>query len=165
MLNENFRKAAASVKAIMAKGKGMWAALSAFAVEYQTNGAEALREQFKAQEKLANSEFKLEIQKNSTYKVAKGKLIKAVELGIPLVDAKGKPMGKTALEEAIKVAEGPKPTEPKVVLTPALEFAELVMAASKTADTLAVTDMTTACSMVSDLYKKLADRLPMPMAA
>lgn len=167
-MNEHFKKAASAVKAIESKGKGMFNALLAFAHDHRTNGADALREHFKAQEKLASVEMKVEMTKNSTYKVAKGKLVKAVELGIELVDTDGKPIGKTALEEKIKEVEGTadeSEKETKAVLVPAQEFAELILAASKSADKLADTDITTACAQVSDLYKKLADRLPMAKAA
>ena len=170
MLNANYPTAAKAVKAIDSKGKGLWNALHSFAQEIASLGVESVREKFKEQEKLAADHVKVAMTKNSTYKVAKGKLIKAIELGISLVDAKGKPKGKTAIEEEIKALDGGKggaeePEEEKSNLTPAQQFAELVLAAGRLVPTLQDADIQTAASMVSDLYGQVASRLPLLKAA
>jgi len=166
MLNEHYKKAATAVRTMNKSGNTMFGALLRFAHEHRTNGVDALRDHFKAQEKLALSEMKAEMTKNSTYKVAKGKLLKAVELGIELVDANGEAIGKTALEGKIKEAEtAATPAAPKVPATPFDLFSAAIKAASEAADKVEAKDCAIAAGLVSTLYKKLADRIPERAAA
>lgn len=170
MLNANYLAAAKAVKTIDSKGKGLWNALLAFTKDFYHLAPDALKDAFKQQEDAANNQLKVQMGKNSTYKVAKGKLLKAHTLGISLVDAKGKAKGKTAIEEEIKAIEGGKasasePSEPEVTLTPSQQFAELVMAAERLIPSIPQADTPVCAGMVSGLYKQIADRLPQPMAA
>lgn len=165
-MNEHYKKAAASVKTMNKSGTSMFGALLRFAHDFRTNGAESLKEQFKAHEKLATAEMKVEMTKNSTYKVAKGKLVKAVELGIELVDAEGKAIGKTDLESKIKDAEGaPAPAKPAAEATDFDKFSQALALASELSDKVKTDDTPIAAGLVSTLYKKLADRMPVAAAA
>jgi hypothetical protein len=167
MLNTHFQKAAAAVKTLNSKASGMYGHLVMFAVENKSLTHEQLKDLFKAQEKLASSQLKVEMGKNSTYKVAKGKIIKAVELGIALVDANGKPVGKTDLEGKIKDAEAALagPVTPKAEPTAFDKLQMAVAVASEQAKLIDEKDCAIAAGLVSTLYKVLADRIPQPMAA
>lgn len=157
MLNENYKSVANAVKGINAKGRSMWAALVAFTLESNTNGHESLKDNFKAQEKLALGEMKLEMGKNSTYKVAKGVLVRATEYGVAITDPKGKPRGKTDIEKELAALKGEK--------SPADKFKVAMTTANTIADKLLDTDCPTAAALVSDLYAKIAARMPMLKAA
>jgi hypothetical protein len=167
MLNTHFEQAAKAVKSLNTKTNGMYGHLLAFAHEHRTNGADALRDHFKAQEKLATLHVKVEMGKNSTYKVAKGKLIKAVELGIALVDADGKPIGKTALEEAIKGVEGAsaEAEDKKAPATPFDQFTLALATASDAAKSIPDTDIAMAAGQVQVLLEALVKRIPVAKAA
>jgi hypothetical protein len=159
MLNEHYSKAITAVKTMNKSGTSVFGALLTFAHEHRLNGTDALKAHFKAQEKLASSEKKVEMTKNSTYKVAKGKLVKAVELGIDLMPD-GKALGKTALEDMIADLEGPK--VPKSDFD---KFSDALNTAAKHADKVADADIAIAAGLVSTLYAKLAARIPSAKAA
>jgi hypothetical protein len=163
MLNEHYSKAITAVKTMNKSGTSVFGALLTFAHEHRLNGTDALKAHFKAQEKLASSEKKVEMTKNSTYKVAKGKLVKAVDLGIDLMPD-GKPMGKTALEEKIAEVEdalgGGTPAK-----TDFDKFSAALNTASKHADKVSDADVAIAAGLVSTLYAKLAARIPSAKAA
>lgn len=167
MLNEHYKKAAQAVKTMNKSGNSMFGALLAFAHSHKGDGFEALKAQFKAQEKLASDEMKVEMGKNSTYKVAKGKLIKAVELGIPLVDADGKALGKTDLEGKIKEIEDALagPATPKAEPTPFDLFQAAMKAASEASDKVDAKDAPIMAGMALTLLKKLEARIVQPLAA
>lgn len=166
MLNEQFLKAVKAVKAIDSKGKGLFNALRDFVIEIKATDAEALRGYFKAQEQYATTLMKVSMSQNSTYKVAKGKLLKAVELGVRLTDSNGKLLGKSALEDAIKAAEGP--AAPKTPTAPATPFDQCMVAISVLAENAAKVvdkDIAMIAGPVQTLLDQLVKRIPVPIAA
>lgn len=160
MLNENFKKVATIVRGLEKKGKGVFGALQTFVIEAGSNGVEALKDALKAQEKLANTEMKMEMQKNSTYKVAKSVLVRAVEANIALVGADGKPRGKTDIEADLDALAAAEPEK-----TDFEKFQAAMNTATQLAGKVSDEDCAIAAGLVSTLYKTLADRIPVKAAA
>ena len=156
-MNENFKKVATAVKGIIGKSNTLWGSLVAFVAESNANGADALKQHFKDQEALADVEYKMSMSKNSTYKVAKSVLQRATELGIAILTPEGKPRGKTDIEKDI--------ADQRTQKSPADKFKAALAVAAKAADQLTEAEMPVSAAMVSELYKKLADRIPMLKAA
>lgn len=156
-MNSNFRKVALAVKSINKKDGSMFKDLALFAQEFVTTSKDteaSIEDAFKVEEALASAEFKLKMGKNSTYRSNKSVLVKAVEAGVSLVDAKGNPKGKTALEaevDALAPAEPPKSDYDK--------FVDAVGKASKLVDELDAQQCLTAASLVQGLLSKLTPKL------
>lgn len=166
MLNEQFAVAVKAVKAIDSKGKGLFNALRDYVMAMGVVGIEEMRGYFKAQEQLATTLMKVNMTQNSTYKVAKGKLLKAIELGVSLTDSNGKPLGKTALEDAIKAAS-PAPT-PASTPFPVSPFDQCMVALGVVSDEskkIPDSDIALLCGPVQALLDQLSKRTPVAIAA
>lgn len=152
-MNEQFRKAVTCVKTLNTKAGSLWGALVAFAVsvmpeEHRGGGTSIdVKGQFKSEEALATRELKVEMGKNSTYRVAKGVLVGCAAAGIPLLDANGKARGKTELEEALKATKVPKADIDK--------FKTTMTTAGNIAAGLSAHDRIMAAALVQDLLKQV----------
>jgi hypothetical protein len=156
-MNENFQKAAAAVKTLNSKGNSMWGALVAFALDASTNGASALKDNFKIEERLAAATMRVEMGKNSTYKVAKSVIVRATEMGIPLVDKDGKARGKTDVEADIKLGKEEKSASEK--------FKVAMNTATSIAAKLEAKDIPVAAGLVKELLEKITGALELKAAA
>jgi hypothetical protein len=150
-MNENFKKVASAAKAITGKSGTLWFAMVSFQQDFHKLNAEQLKEAIKGQEKEANAELRMKIGENSTYRVVKGVVIKAVELGIALVRKDGKAKGKTEVEKEIKEAVGDK--------SPADKFKSTMNTATLIEAKLDVNDVAVAAGLVKDLLDKMLARL------
>lgn len=150
-MHTHYEKAAACVKTLNKKGEGLWSHLVLFAVEVGVHGHDVLKDNFKEQEKLATVEAKVEMGKNSTYKVAKSVLVRACEYGVAIVDASGKPRGKTDIEKELEAHKTKKPAPDR--------FKIVMNSASTIADELTAHECITATALVQDLLNKLAPRI------
>jgi hypothetical protein len=82
----------------------VWHGLATFAAKAVAEGQPGnvdVRKLLEMQEKLLPKEERLALGRRSTYRVSKGILAQAVDLGIPLLQPNGKVKGKTALYEEI----------------------------------------------------------------
>ena len=131
-MNTNYAKAVEAVKTLNKKGEGLWAALCLFVHEVRGESeagkhnkmeGEAMKTFFKTEERVADKDMKVKMGENSTYRVSKGILVKAVELDLSVVDSDGKPVGKTALEKQIKDLETTAPKSPLELFKKAVERA------------------------------------------
>jgi acyl-CoA-binding protein len=147
-MNEQFKKAAQAVKTINTKGTSMFSLLLMFAVESGATEGQSvdLKPVFGVQEKLATAELKVEMGKNSTYRVAKGTIIGCAKAGIALLDADGKPKGKTALEEELAETKTPKSELDK--------FKTSMTTAANLLAKLDARDRITAAALVQDLLNE-----------
>jgi hypothetical protein len=168
MLNKQFEIVGKAVKAIDGKAKGIFGAILAFAIEVKPTDVEQLRGYIKAQEQIVGDTMKVKLGGNSTYKVAKGKVLKAVELGIPLVGKNGKPVGKTALEDAIKAKELELAGPAAPVKAPATPFDNCMVALGVLADEakkIEDKDIVLLCGPMQATLDALMKRIPQPKAA
>lgn len=152
-MNEQFRKAVTAVKTLNTKAGTLYTSLVLFAVsvmpeESRTGGQVVdLKPKFKVEETLANAEFKVEMGKNSTYRVVKNLLVNCAAKGIALVDPNGKIKGKTALEDELAGTKVPKAEIDK--------FKVAMNTASAIGDRLSAHDRIMAAALVQDLLKKV----------
>lgn len=155
--NEAYEKAIESVNSLNKKGEGLYGNLHKFAMENMGDGAKALKETFVSHEKHASVDFKVEMKKNSTYRVVKGLLIACVDKGIPISNADGTPRGKTALEldlkEAVEAAKTPK--------TEAEKFRIAMNTAGAIGAKLTDAECVMAAALANELMKTLAARIKM----
>ena len=155
-MNQHYEKAVAVTKQIEGKATGLWGHLCLFVGDVlatSTDTALDMKKIFKDAEKQATAEKKVDMGKNSTYRVQKGLLIKAVELGIP-VCVDGKPVGKTHIEKLIK--DEAVPAEKK----PAYErFQSLANSISSVADELPEHDVILATGVLQQVMNKLTPRI------
>lgn len=133
MYKDHFNKAADTVGILNKKGDGLWGSLALAVHEWRAAAdapvsEEQAKEMFKEEEKRLNREKLVAMDKNSTYRVCKSVLIGAVKHDIPLVDADGKPRGKTDVEAAVK--------EEKAGKSPADKFKAALIAATKAVDAM-----------------------------
>lgn len=102
--------------AAQSKGEGSFGSLVEFAHEYTsalTTVGEALRLALKGaiegeEQAYEKAHAGKSVKTLAAWRSAKSVVLAAVEAGIALVDEKGKPIGKTALEKAIKETRSPK---------------------------------------------------------
>lgn len=153
-MNKHYALVATAVNAINKKGEGIWGNLVRYIEdERAANNAvtpDQMKQSFKKEEAAASIELKADMGKNSTYRVAKGVLLKAVEYKLVLVDSKGNPRGKTDVErelEGLVEAKGKSPME---------KFAAAMLAATKQIEELEDKDITSACAQAKALYDGLA---------
>lgn len=154
--NEAYEKAIESVGSLNKKGEGLYGHLHRFVMDEGVNGETALKDSFRNHEKHASVDFKVEMGKNSTYRVVKNLFIKCMKHGIPLAAADGTPRGKTALELDVKEAEEASKT-PK---SEAEKFRIALNTAANIGNKLSPTECVMAAALVDDLFKVLADRVP-----
>lgn len=156
-MNGNYEKAVGVVGTLNKKGEGLWGLLCLFAHETRgvdANGkdnkmeGEALKAVFVANEKVASKDMRTDMNKNSTYRVAKGILVAAVEADLSLVDSDGKARGKTDLENELK--------DLKVAKSPLEKFQTAVASASKLVDKLDPADHATAYLLAKQVADDLA---------
>lgn len=153
-MNKHYLEAVGSVASLIKKGEGLWAQLVRFSHEMRTNDTpckdgEAMKASFLTEEKAASKEQKVDMGKNSTYRVIKGILVKAAEYNVELMDAKGKPRGKTDIERELA------DLVPKNTKTPLEKLQASIAAASKQVDEIEDTDLAAATACVEVLYKEL----------
>jgi hypothetical protein len=162
-MNEHFKAAATAVKTLNKKAGGLFVALVLFAVtdrEAVAKGMAAtfdMKGVFKGEERAADVEMKVKMGENSTYRVVKNLICNCVKAGIPLVNADGKPRGKSELEQ--ELAEG------KVPKTEAEKFVVAMTTASNIAKKLDASECLTAAKLVADLMRSFEDRLSLKAAA
>lgn len=168
MYKDHFNKAAETVGLLNKKGDGLWGSLALAVHEWRVglvdNPAcpdpteEACKEMFKEEEKRLNREKLVAMDKNSTYRVCKSVLIGAVKHNIPLVDADGKPRGKTDVEAAVK--------EEKAGKSPADKFKAAMSAATKAVDAMEKQEeLETAYLLAKELTDYLVAVMPKSMKA
>lgn len=142
-----YEKCVTAVKTLNSKGESLWGNLVMFASEH--GSAEELKKSFKRNETEAEASQKVRMTENSTYKVAKSVIQRAVESGIPLLDSKGKPRGKTAIELDL--------ADLKTVKTELEKFKTTMATAGNIAAKLTTeSDKLTAAKLVDDLLKSLS---------
>lgn len=92
--------------AVETLGNEVWSKLAQFAQDEMDKGTviEDLRKMFKEAEKKLKDDFEVTAMPSS-WRSAKADVLGAVVLGIPLMDDNGKPVGKSAIEQAIKMAK------------------------------------------------------------
>ena len=111
-IHDEFKAVAQMAKAINSKGAGLWSSLAKFALAHASLSHEVLNDVIKAQMRAVNNELRVDLGKNSTFKVSKSVIVRARELGVSLTDKAGKVRGKTEVEQDIKaLTEGPTPAE------------------------------------------------------
>jgi hypothetical protein len=145
-MNKNFEIAAKAVKSITGKSVSLWENLVLFAVAMDPTTEP--KENFKTEERLARTEVKVEIGKNSTYRVAKGVIVNALAKGVALLDADGKPRGKTDIEDQLKAA--------KVKKSAADRFKIVMASANTIADELTDAECISAAALANDLLNKVS---------
>lgn len=163
-MNQHYATAAKAVKSLGKAGASLWVSLVMFAMTQQEDRVEQpvkgtdMKPMFKAAETAASVEHKVKMGENSTYRVAKGVIVQAVSLGVALVDEKGKPRGKTDIEDELKGLKDEKPAIDK--------FKATMATATALAAKLDAKDTVMAAAMVSDLRKSLLESLkPEQLAA
>jgi hypothetical protein len=156
-MNVNYEKAIGVVGTLIKKGEGLWGLLCLFA--HDTRGVDAngkdlkmdgetLKAVFTSNEKVASKDMRTDMNKNSTYRVAKGILIAAVEADLSLVDSDGKPRGKTDLENELKDLKEKK--------SPLEKFQSAIASAAKQVDKLDPADLPTAYLLAKQVADDLA---------
>jgi hypothetical protein len=156
-MNVNYEKAIGVVGTLIKKGEGLWGLLCLFA--HDTRGVDAngkdlkmdgetLKAVFTSNEKVASKDMRTDMNKNSTYRVAKGILIAAVEADLSLVDSDGKPRGKTDLENELKDLKEKKSHLEK--------FQSAIASAAKQVDKLDPADLPTAYLLAKQVADDLA---------
>lgn len=155
-LNEHYQQAVDAVKGINKKQGSLWSGLVLFTVEAMALIPNVekpdMKPAFKEAEKIATVEQRVKMGENSTYRVQKGILCSCVSKGVVLVDAKGKPRGKTELEDELAALKVEKSAleKFKVSMNTATAIAGKFTAGS---------DYITAAGLVSDLLKKLTPHI------
>lgn len=150
-MNSNFEKVAKAATTINKAGSGMWGLMVAVQQDWNSLDHVALKETIKGQEAEANTQFKMKINENSTYRVIKGVVLSAVEYGISLVRPDGKPRGKTEVEADIKAAKGEKSAIEK--------FKSTIDTATKIEAKLETADLPLAAKLAKDVLDKLIKRI------
>lgn len=156
-MHKNFEAIAIAAKGIETKGTGLFGMLIGFAIEMlnmadvKAGGVEALTMLVKDQERMAGMEKGIKLGSNSTYKSAKSVILNAVEAELSLTNVKGKPKGKTELQDELAAL--------KVPSTPAEKFRKALENALKLVEKLDKADVVTAASLSNDLNVALGARL------
>lgn len=145
-MNKHYESAAKAVKSISGKTGSLWENLVHFAVS--VDPTDPMKDAFKAQEREASATMKVEMAKNSTYRVQKGLIVNCVAKGISLVDSDGKPKGKTDLEGELAAT--------KVKKSAADRFKIILNSANTVADELSDHECITAAALVNDLLNKVS---------
>lgn len=146
-MNQHYEAAVKAVKGLNKQTGALWPSLVLFAVA-TVQGTDA-KPAFKAEEKLASNDAKVKMGENSTYRVQKGIIVAAIAKGIKLVDADGKPRGKTDIEDELKEGKAPKSAIDK--------FKIAMNTAGALADQLAAHDRIMAAALVQDLLKAVSN--------
>lgn len=156
-MNGHYEKAVNVVGTLIKKGEGLWGNLVMFTHETRgvdANGkdlsmdGETIKAVFAANEKVASKDMRTDMNKNSTYRVAKGILIAAVAADLSLIDSEGKPRGKTDLENELKDMKEKK--------TPLEKFQSAIASAAKQVDKLDAADYATAYLLAKQVQDDLA---------
>jgi hypothetical protein len=150
-MNVNFETVAKAAKTINGKAGGLWHAMVLFQQDYASLDKDQLKVTIKGQEQEANAALRIKIGENSTYRVVKGVILSAVELGISLINKHGKVRGKTEVEADIKEVKGEKSAVDK--------FKSTLSTANSIADKLLTGDLPVSAGLVKELFDKLADRI------
>lgn len=150
-MNSNFEAAARAAKSISGKNGTLWQSMVLFQQDYPSLDKEQMRNVIKGQEREANVEHRIKVGENSTYRVVKTVILTAIEYGISLVTAKGKPRGKTEVETDIKAARGEKSAADK--------FKATMATATALAGKLLLGDIPVAAGSVKELFDGLVKRL------
>ena len=148
-MNKHFEAAAKAVKSIERKTGSLWENLVHFAVS--CDPADPIKDHFKTQEREATVYMKVEMGKNSTYRVQKTLIVNAIAKGVPIVDSDGQPRGKTAVEwdlAALKVKKGA-----------AYRFKIAMSTANNAADELTDGECIAAAALANDLLNKVSARI------
>lgn len=150
-----FKPIAEAVKTANKKNAGTYGSMAKLTLDCTTTRgmttAEALKDFFKAQEKAATVELRVKMGENSTYRVVKGLMLKAVELGISLVRADGDIKGKTELEEEILAAKPQK--------SPLDKFKIAMNTAGAVAKDLTDEECITAAALLNSLLVDVSKRI------
>jgi len=156
-MNGHYEKAVGVVGTLIKKGEGLWGNLVMFV--HETRGVDAngkdlsmdgdtIKSVFTGNEKIASKDMRTDMNKNSTYRVAKGILIAAVAADLSLIDSDGKPRGKTDLENELKDMKEKK--------SPLEKFQGAIANASKLVDKLDPADHATAYLLAKQVADDLA---------
>lgn len=153
-MNKHYALVATAVSSINKKGEGIWGNLVHYVEDKRaTNNAvtpDQMKLSFKKEEQAASIELKADMGKNSTYRVAKGVLLKAVEHKLVLVDDKGNPRGKTDVERELESLVEKKEKSAKE------KFEAAMLAATKQIADLEDKDLTAATAQAQALFDGLA---------
>jgi hypothetical protein len=151
-MNANFVKACGVVKRLATGEVKLFPLLLTFVLETcpGTDKGVALdiKKDFKKAERDADSEMKVKMGDNSTYRVAKGVLINSVAAGLALCHADGKPKGKTELENELADLKVPKSEIEK--------FKAAIGTAEKIGMKLPASDLLIAAALVNELLKEVS---------
>lgn len=155
-MNVNFQKAGEAAVSVQKKGAGMYGLLVFFLVDINPTHAsgssvkETCAKVFKACEKaFAQENPKAEkLGSIGSYRSAKTVLLQAVEYGVQVLDANGKPRGKTEVEKELAAMKEPKTSMDK--------FKAAMTTADKMVDDLVGTsELALAYSLAKTLHDKL----------
>jgi len=161
-MNQHFQGAVKAVKSLGKAGASLWSSLVMFAMTLQDGDPVQpdvntdMKGAFKKAELVASIESKVAMAENSTYRAAKSVITNAVAAGILLTDDKGKPRGKTEIEDELKALKEEK--------TELEKFKSSIATASKIAAKLDAKDIVLAATLANDLFKLLREKLQPELA-
>lgn len=154
VLNASIIAAVAAAKSVEASSGKVWNGIAEFAINEGLN-EDTAKDAFKEQENLYMEKHKVQPSTYSTYRSAKSVCMNALKNNIDLVDAEGKPRGKTEIEKAIKAArdENKTPFDKWIGMFDRLN--------EQTNSLMGVTETSQAWQAVDKLQKKLTEMFEM----
>ena len=147
-LDGQYAVAVKAVRSLDRKAGGLFAALGAYAIALGGVDALTMKQRFLQQEKAATVQEKVDMGKNSTYRVVKNLFINCRTKGVSLVGDDDKLKGKTELEDELDALKEEK--------TPLEKFKAQMVAATNISKHLTGHDRLVAAGLASDLVKELS---------